>query len=118
VAAAFVAGAAALVRDYRPKLTATQVRQRLENTADHPTGRLPDPSLGYGIVDPGAAVATAAAAGIRARWMTRNRRSPRSERRLTGALQPIALDEGAELLQLPQHRGDRSQDTIATGQGA
>ncbi|MDN3358635.1 type VII secretion-associated serine protease mycosin [Actinomadura sp. DC4] len=58
VAAAFVAGAAALVRDYRPKLTAAQVRQRLETTADHPTGRLPDPSLGYGIVDPVAAVAT------------------------------------------------------------
>lgn len=58
VATAFVAGTAALVRDYRPKLTATQVRQRLETTADHPTGRLPDPSLGYGIVDPGAAVAT------------------------------------------------------------
>jgi type VII secretion-associated serine protease mycosin len=58
VGTAFVAGAAALVRDYRPKLTAAQVRQRLETTADHPTGRLPDPSLGYGIVDPGAAVAT------------------------------------------------------------
>jgi type VII secretion-associated serine protease mycosin len=58
VAVAFVAGAAALIRDYRPNLTAAQVRQRLETTADHPTGRLPDPSLGYGIVDPVAAVAT------------------------------------------------------------
>lgn len=58
VGTAFVAGTAALVRDYRPKLTAAQVRQRLETTADHPTGQLPDPSLGYGIVDPGAAVAT------------------------------------------------------------
>ncbi|MGI5229463.1 type VII secretion-associated serine protease mycosin [Actinoallomurus sp. CA-142502] len=58
VAAAFVAGTAALVRDYRPRLTAAQVLHRLETTADHPTGRLPDPSLGYGIVDPGAAVAT------------------------------------------------------------
>ncbi|GAB2836595.1 hypothetical protein GCM10027176_46140 [Actinoallomurus bryophytorum] len=43
--AAFVAGTAALVRDHRPTLTAAQVRQRLETTADHPTGRLPDPSL-------------------------------------------------------------------------
>jgi membrane-anchored mycosin MYCP len=58
VATALVAGTAALVRDYRPTLTAAQVRQRLETTADHPTGRLPDPSLGYGIVDTGAAVAT------------------------------------------------------------
>jgi membrane-anchored mycosin MYCP len=58
VAAAFVAGAAALVRDYRPKLTAAQVRHRLETTADHPTVRLPDPSLGYGIIDPVSAVTT------------------------------------------------------------
>ncbi len=59
IAVGFVAGAAALVRDYRPRLTAAQVRHRLEATADHPTGRLPDRSLGYGIVDPVSAVATA-----------------------------------------------------------
>jgi membrane-anchored mycosin MYCP len=59
VAVAFVAGAAALVRDYRPSLTADEVAHRLEATADHPTGRLPDPSVGYGMVDPVAAVTTA-----------------------------------------------------------
>lgn len=59
VAVAFVAGAAALVRDYRPSLKATEVAHRLEATADHPTGRLPDPALGYGMVDPVAAVTTA-----------------------------------------------------------
>jgi type VII secretion-associated serine protease mycosin len=59
VAVAFVAGAAALVRDYRPSLTAAQVTHRLEATADHPTGQLPDPALGYGMVDPVAAVTTA-----------------------------------------------------------
>lgn len=59
VAVAFVAGAAALVRDYRPTLKADAVRHRLEATADHPTGRLPDPQLGYGMVDPVAAVTTA-----------------------------------------------------------
>jgi membrane-anchored mycosin MYCP len=58
VAVAFVAGAAALVRAYRPKLTAPQVRHRLETTADHPSGRLPDPFLGYGMVDPVAALTT------------------------------------------------------------
>jgi hypothetical protein len=58
VAVAFVAGAAALVRDYRPGLKAEQVRHRLEATADHPTGRLPDPMLGYGMIDPVAAVTT------------------------------------------------------------
>ncbi len=59
VAVAFVAGAAALVRDYRPSLSAAQVAHRLAATADHPSGRLPDPTLGYGMVDPLAAVATA-----------------------------------------------------------
>jgi hypothetical protein len=59
VAVAFVAGAAALVRDYRPTLKADAVRHRLEATADHPTGALPDPLLGYGMVDPVAAVTTA-----------------------------------------------------------
>lgn len=59
VAVAFVAGAAALVRDYRPTLKADAVRHRLEATADHPTGQLPDPQLGYGMVDPVAAVTTA-----------------------------------------------------------
>ena len=56
---AFVAGAAALVRSYRPGLTAAQVERRLEATADHPSGRLPDLALGYGVVDPTAAVTTA-----------------------------------------------------------
>lgn len=59
VAIGFVAGAAALVRDYRPALKADEVRHRLEATADHPTGLLPDPQLGYGMVDPVAAVTTA-----------------------------------------------------------
>jgi type VII secretion-associated serine protease mycosin len=59
LAVAFVAGAGALVRSYRPALSAGAVRHRLEVTADHPSGHLPDPRLGYGIVDPLAAVATA-----------------------------------------------------------
>ncbi|HEY0537492.1 MAG TPA: S8 family serine peptidase [Actinoallomurus sp.] len=59
VAVAFVAGAAALVRAYRPGLKAGEVRHRLEATADHPTGRLPDPAVGYGMADPVAAVTTA-----------------------------------------------------------
>lgn len=55
-AAPFVAGVAALVRSYHPRLTAVQVIRRIEATADHPAGSLPDPSLGWGEVDPYAAV--------------------------------------------------------------
>jgi membrane-anchored mycosin MYCP len=57
-AAPFVAGAAALVRAYRPSLSAEQVEHRLTATADHPAATLPDPGLGWGTIDPMAAVAT------------------------------------------------------------
>ncbi|WP_051965817.1 S8 family serine peptidase [Kitasatospora mediocidica] len=55
-AAAFVAGTAALVLGYRPELTTEQLVHRLEATAYHPGTALPDPQLGYGTVDPVAAV--------------------------------------------------------------
>ena len=48
VATAFVAGAAALVRSYRPELDADGVRRRLLDTAD----RAPGPGHGRGVVDP------------------------------------------------------------------
>jgi subtilisin family serine protease len=54
----FVAGVAALVRAYYPALTAAQVATRLETTADHPGTALPDPRVGFGVVDPAAAVAS------------------------------------------------------------
>lgn len=52
----YVAGVAALVRSYYPRLTAAQVIRRIEATADHPPGALPDPQLGWGEVNPYAAV--------------------------------------------------------------
>jgi len=55
-AVGFVAGAAALVRAYLPELSAEQVLQRLITTADRPGRSLPDPVLGYGVVDPYSAV--------------------------------------------------------------
>ncbi|MFD9698009.1 type VII secretion-associated serine protease mycosin [Lentzea sp. NPDC059081] len=57
-AAPFVAGAAALVRAYRPELSAAQVKHRLEVTADHPSIVLPDTGLGWGTVNLMAAVTT------------------------------------------------------------
>ena len=51
VAAAYVAGAAALVRAYYPRLDEEEVRRRLELTAEHPLGKLPDPVVGYGTLD-------------------------------------------------------------------
>ncbi|MFD9888094.1 type VII secretion-associated serine protease mycosin [Amycolatopsis sp. NPDC059027] len=54
--APFVAGTAALVRAYRPTLSAAQVKHRLLATATHPAAKLPDPALGWGTVNPMAAV--------------------------------------------------------------
>jgi membrane-anchored mycosin MYCP len=55
-AAPFVTGVAALVRAYHPELTPAQVVHRIEATADHPAGTLPDPQFGWGVVNPYAAV--------------------------------------------------------------
>jgi hypothetical protein len=58
LAVAYVAGAAALVRSYYPSLTAPQVAERLLATADQPGGALPNKLVGFGVVDPFAAVTT------------------------------------------------------------
>ena len=57
LATAVVAGTAALVLGYRPELTRAQLADRLKATAYHPGTVLPDARLGYGTVDPTAAVA-------------------------------------------------------------
>jgi membrane-anchored mycosin MYCP len=54
-AAPVVAGVAALVRARAPQLTARQVMQRIEQTARHPAAGW-DPYVGFGVVDPLAAV--------------------------------------------------------------
>ncbi|MFG2905183.1 S8 family serine peptidase [Kitasatospora sp. NPDC048286] len=65
-ATAHVAGAAALVLALRPELTPEQLTRRLEATAYHPGTRLPDAAVGYGVVDPVAAVTASWPAGARA----------------------------------------------------
>ncbi|WP_399083254.1 S8 family serine peptidase [Streptomyces sp. BBFR2] len=60
-ASAVVAGAAALVRSYRPDLTAPQVLARLQRTAYHYQGAVS--LVGAGTVDPGAAVTANLASG-------------------------------------------------------
>ncbi|MDQ3887353.1 MAG: type VII secretion-associated serine protease mycosin, partial [Actinomycetota bacterium] len=53
----FVAGVAALVRERFPELTAREVIERIQRTAQHtagPGGR--DPVLGYGVINPVAAL--------------------------------------------------------------
>ena len=56
-AAGFVAGAAALLRDAEPTLTASEARDRLTRTADDIGAAGRDASTGYGVVDIGAALA-------------------------------------------------------------
>lgn len=58
LAVGYVAGAAALVRAYYPALSAREVADRLLGTADHPSTPLPNKLVGYGVVDPFAAVTT------------------------------------------------------------
>lgn len=58
LAVGFVAGTAALVRDYHPGMSAQEVSQQLRISADHPSTTLPNESIGYGVVNPYAAVTT------------------------------------------------------------
>ncbi|HEU5265797.1 MAG TPA: S8 family serine peptidase, partial [Jatrophihabitans sp.] len=55
-AAPFVTGTVALLRAARPDMSATQVVRRLEATADPPTAAVPDPRVGFGVVNPSLAV--------------------------------------------------------------
>ena len=66
----FVSGAAALVRSYRPELSAAEVAERLEATATRPAAPVPDPAMGWGTVNPYAAV-TAVLSGDRERGRSR-----------------------------------------------
>ncbi len=58
LAAAYVAGVAALVRAYHPELTGDQVVTRLTLTAHRPATGGHDPRLGWGVIDAYAALAS------------------------------------------------------------
>ncbi|MEU4339271.1 S8 family serine peptidase [Micromonospora lupini] len=57
VAAAYVAGAAVLLRAYHPELGQGAVRRRLELAAEHPLGQWPVAGVGFGTLDLYRAVA-------------------------------------------------------------
>jgi type VII secretion-associated serine protease mycosin len=60
-AAAYVSGVAALIRAYDPRLTPSQIAQRITSTADHPAQRW-NSDVGYGVIDPARAVGSLPAA--------------------------------------------------------
>jgi membrane-anchored mycosin MYCP len=96
VAAAFVAAAAALVRSYYPRLTARQVSHRLEVTADRPGTAVPDPQVGYGIVDPYAAVT----AVLPEEWGTRAAAPGVATLRIAPRQEPVTWPLNAALIVL------------------
>ncbi|GAA5198316.1 hypothetical protein GCM10023322_71420 [Rugosimonospora acidiphila] len=55
-AVAFVAGEAALIRARYTNLTVAEVIRRIEATADRIGSATPDPTYGFGLIDPAAAV--------------------------------------------------------------
>ncbi|HEY0808349.1 MAG TPA: S8 family serine peptidase [Pseudonocardiaceae bacterium] len=63
-AAAYVAGAVALLRSYRPDLSPRQVIARLTLTASRPAGGGHDDHVGWGVVDAYAAVSATLPAGV------------------------------------------------------
>jgi hypothetical protein len=63
-AAAYVAGAAALLRSYRPDLSPAQIAARLTLTASRPAGGGHDGHIGWGVVDAYAAVSATLPADV------------------------------------------------------
>jgi membrane-anchored mycosin MYCP len=55
-AAPFISGVVALMKVEFPDLTPAQIRRRLEMTAIRPGLDVPDPQMGYGMIDPVAAL--------------------------------------------------------------
>jgi membrane-anchored mycosin MYCP len=121
-AAPFVAGVAALVRAYHPRLTAAQVKHRLEATADHPASALPDRQVGWGVVNPYAAVtavlpeesgtvaATAGAATVPGpRWP--DRADPHRRVAWLIAITALALAAGAAAIRGIVAKGRRRRET-------
>lgn len=52
----FVSGTVALLKSRYPNMSLKQIKYRIEQTADHPSTDLPDQKLGYGVIDPVAAL--------------------------------------------------------------
>jgi len=99
-AAPFVSGLVALLRGRQPRLTPAEIKRRLELTADHPSTDLPSPELGYGVINPVAALTavlpTASPPVQRAAAPLPAPSTPDSRARLIG----LAVAAGATLLAL------------------
>jgi type VII secretion-associated serine protease mycosin len=52
----FVTGLAALLRSRFPGISPGEIKRRIELTADHPSTDLPTPQVGYGVINPVAAM--------------------------------------------------------------
>ncbi|MGW6205383.1 type VII secretion-associated serine protease mycosin [Streptomyces sp. NPDC055089] len=123
-AAAFVSGAVALVRAAHPGLSPAQIKKLLTDTARNSPSTGRDDALGYGIVDPAAAIKAggslppaglrteSAAAGYRKQYFGAGPTPPRADDGPAGWFAPAAGGLGAVLLALAvvlwRGRGGRS----------
>ncbi|WP_051951683.1 S8 family serine peptidase [Actinacidiphila yeochonensis] len=111
-ASAMVAGTAALVDAAEPGLTAGELTERLERSAVHAAGSGSDPLVGWGTVDPAAAVsAVLPGSGTSAS-------SPSGASSLSGASSPSSPSGAARSLRMAapvRHTGMRQAWVVAGG---
>jgi membrane-anchored mycosin MYCP len=90
--AAYVAGAAALLRAYQPSLTPAQVITRLTLTASRAPGGAHDPHLGWGVLDAYAAVTAELPADVAGPGAAAGAGGPARVAPMAGA--PVVPDSG------------------------
>ncbi len=96
-AAPVVSGIAALIRARAPYLTARQVMRRIEDTAHHPSAGW-DPFVGFGVVDPLAALSADGEAGGDVRTATPSVPQPVAVQPTDPAVRTVAFGGAAACL--------------------